>query len=276
MFTREIKQSSNIDSGVARLALKAMLILAFFVLTFISGQSYSSGEKGLASFPPNITRLGRTPGRAVNAGEKKSCSLLQYCESASVYRSRTGAARLKRSRKGGAKGSGLITGITIGEPHEALVLKMNQRQHFRRDRRIGGPFRNGVAVSSRRGDPSISRLIYTLAPQYGLPPELVLAVVQVESNYNANARSEKNAQGLMQLIPETATRFGVTDVWDPEQNLRGGMAYLRWLLNYFDGDTRLALAGYNAGENAVLRHRGIPPYPETQAYVRRITDELLP
>jgi soluble lytic murein transglycosylase-like protein len=114
-------------------------------------------------------------------------------------------------------------------------------------------------------------MVRTLAPEFRLDPALVLAVVQVESNFNANAQSPKNAQGLMQLIPETAERFGVRDVWDPEENLRGGMAYLRWLLDHFKGDVKLALAGYNAGEGAVQRHQGVPPFAETQDYVRRIT-----
>jgi soluble lytic murein transglycosylase-like protein len=92
----------------------------------------------------------------------------------------------------------------------------------------------------------------------------------VESNFDPLARSPKNAQGLMQLIPETAARFGVRDVTHPMQNLHGGMAYLRWLLSFFQGDLRLALAGYNAGEGAVERFRGIPPYPETQNYVRKV------
>jgi len=122
--------------------------------------------------------------------------------------------------------------------------------------------------------PEVVRLVRDLAPEYSLDPELVLAVVEAESNYNPNALSPKNAQGLMQLIPETAKRFGVADVWNPKQNLRGGMAYLRWLMDHFNGDVELALAGYNAGEASVLRYRGIPPYDETEAYVRRITHRL--
>lgn len=110
-----------------------------------------------------------------------------------------------------------------------------------------------------------------LAPQYQLDPALVLAVITAESNFRADAQSTASAMGLMQLIQATADRFGVQNVWDPQQNLRGGMAYLRWLLAFFQGDVQLALAGYNAGENAVERYRGIPPYPETQAYVARIT-----
>ena len=91
----------------------------------------------------------------------------------------------------------------------------------------------------------------------------MLEVVRAESNFDPRARSHKGALGLMQLIPATARRFGVDDPLEPAQNLRGGMAYLRWLLERFDGDLRLALAGYNAGEEAVERHGGVPPYAET-------------
>jgi len=120
----------------------------------------------------------------------------------------------------------------------------------------------------------IERWVHLLAPEYGLDPELVLAVITAESNFNPKARSPKGALGLMQLIPETAERFGVKDPLDPLQNLRGGMAYLRWLLDYFDSNVALALAGYNAGEKAVDRHNGIPPYRETRNYVKRITRNL--
>jgi soluble lytic murein transglycosylase-like protein len=143
------------------------------------------------------------------------------------------------------------------------------------------PKRPSTRVSGRgaKRHPSrskIERLVLRLAPQYGLDPEMVLAVIEVESNFDPKALSPKNAQGLMQLIPHTATRFGVKDVWDPEQNLRGGMAYLRWLLKHFHGDLRLALAAYNAGEQTVQEYGDIPPFPETREYVRRITRSLAP
>lgn len=136
-----------------------------------------------------------------------------------------------------------------------------------------------AATSRRRSaphaaKPEVTRLVRKIAPDYNLDPELVLAVVEAESNYNPKALSPKNAQGLMQLIPDTATRFGVLDVWNPEQNLRGGMAYLRWLLDYFNGNVKLALAGYNAGEASVSRYQGIPPFDETRAYVSRIARRL--
>ena len=101
-------------------------------------------------------------------------------------------------------------------------------------------------------------------------PALALAVIAVESAGRVEARSHANAQGLMQLIPATAERFGVTDAYDPAQNIRGGVTYLDWLIERFDGDAVLALAGYNAGEGAVDKHRGIPPYKETRAYVPKV------
>jgi soluble lytic murein transglycosylase-like protein len=117
-------------------------------------------------------------------------------------------------------------------------------------------------------------MVHKLAPHYELDPELVLAVIEAESNFNPRALSPKNAQGLMQLIPATATRFGVDDVWNPEQNLRGGMAYLRWLMARFENDVELVLAAYNAGENAVDRYGRVPPYNETRAYVTRVIAKI--
>jgi soluble lytic murein transglycosylase-like protein len=114
------------------------------------------------------------------------------------------------------------------------------------------------------------QLVVNEARQFRIDPRLVLAVMRVESGFDSAARSTKNAQGLMQLIPETAARFNVTDPFDPVENIRGGMAYLRWLLAYYRGDVPMVLAAYNAGEGAVDRHRGVPPFSETIAYVQRI------
>ncbi|MCP5286085.1 MAG: transglycosylase SLT domain-containing protein [Burkholderiaceae bacterium] len=120
----------------------------------------------------------------------------------------------------------------------------------------------------------IVNFVSLVAPDFQLAPALVLAVMATESNFNASAVSPKNAQGLMQLIPDTARRFGVRDALDPAQNIRGGMAYLRWLLARFEGDVVLATAAYNAGEGAVERYRGVPPYAETRLYVRKILAHL--
>jgi len=116
----------------------------------------------------------------------------------------------------------------------------------------------------------VATLVKALAPEYEVRPQLALAVIEAESNFDPRARSPKNAQGLMQLIPGTAKRFGVKNTLDPQDNVRGGLAYLRWLLSYYRGSVELALAAYNAGEQVVDRFRGVPPYPETRGYVRRI------
>jgi soluble lytic murein transglycosylase-like protein len=117
---------------------------------------------------------------------------------------------------------------------------------------------------------SIDDTVNRLAPAYGLPPALVRAVIRAESAYDPNAVSPKNAQGIMQLMPDTATRFGVLNPFDPMQNLRGGMSYLRWLFARFGGDVTKTLAAYNAGEGAVDQYGGVPPYRETQDYVAKV------
>ena len=117
---------------------------------------------------------------------------------------------------------------------------------------------------------AIARLLADLAPEYGIEPALALAIGLTESALNPQALSPKNAMGVMQLIPETALRFNISRPFDPEQNIRGGLAYLRWLLAYVEGDIAFVAAGYNAGEGAVDRYRGVPPYRETQGYVHRI------
>ena len=113
-------------------------------------------------------------------------------------------------------------------------------------------------------------LVNTMAPQFKVAPQLALAIISAESNFNSFAVSNKSAQGLMQLIPETSERFNVKNAFDPAQNIRGGLTYLRWLLAYFEGDVALVAAAYNAGEGTVERYRGVPPYMETRGYVKRI------
>ena len=123
------------------------------------------------------------------------------------------------------------------------------------------------------GDSSVDRFIVDSGARNGVDPVLLYAIMHRESSFRRSAVSPKGARGLMQLMPGTAARFGVTNIFDPRQNIEGGARYVRLLLDMFDGDVRLALAGYNAGEGAVLKYgRRVPPYAETQEYVRRISE----
>lgn len=119
-------------------------------------------------------------------------------------------------------------------------------------------------------DPKLDWIIFRAGQREGVDPRFIHAVIQQESRYQTSALSHAGAQGLMQLMPATAKRFGCDDVNDPESNINAGTKYLSWLLKRFEGNVELALAGYNAGEGAVDKYKGIPPYKETQNYVVKI------
>lgn len=125
-------------------------------------------------------------------------------------------------------------------------------------------------LKGARNETELERLARAAAHRHGLDPDLVLAVVSVESGFQPRAISRKGAQGLMQLMPPTARELGVQNAFDPKQNLDGGSRYLSALVARYGGDLTKALAAYNAGQGAVDRHRGVPPYRETRDYVRRV------
>ena len=120
------------------------------------------------------------------------------------------------------------------------------------------------------GDCDLDWIIYRAGQKSGVDPRFIHAVIKQESKYNSKAVSPVGAQGLMQMMPATAERFGLKDPFDPAANVEAGTKYLKWLLKRFDGDVSLALAGYNAGEGAVDKYKGVPPYSETQNYVKKI------
>lgn len=140
-----------------------------------------------------------------------------------------------------------------------------------------GPARLSMGTSSSlkgftTGNPMHDGYIVDSSRRYGIDPLLIYSQMHQESTFNVRATSNKGARGLMQLMPATARRFGVSQIYDPKQNIEAGVKYMRWLLDTFNGDLVLALAGYNAGEGAVMKYGWqIPPYRETQEYVRRIT-----
>jgi soluble lytic murein transglycosylase-like protein len=133
-----------------------------------------------------------------------------------------------------------------------------------------------ILLDKKLGDniSNYDHLIIKASEKHNVEPALIKAIIKAESNFNHRAVSRKGARGLMQLMPATASSLQVKDSFHPENNIEGGVKYLRYLLNYFNGNLPLALAAYNAGENAVIRYRGIPPYPETQVYVRRVMSYL--
>lgn len=137
---------------------------------------------------------------------------------------------------------------------------------------VTGSTQPADSMMSTTGNPKYDELIKLSAARNGIDPNLIVAVMRQESGFNLRARSYKGASGLMQLMPGTARRFGVENIYDPAENIEGGAKYLRFLLDTFNGDVNLVLAGYNAGENAVIRSGyQIPRYRETQNYVKSIS-----
>ncbi|MCX7973334.1 MAG: lytic transglycosylase domain-containing protein [Candidatus Aminicenantes bacterium] len=113
-------------------------------------------------------------------------------------------------------------------------------------------------------------IIQSLARTYGVPAELIHSVIKIESNYNERAVSPKGAMGLMQLMPETAKFYGVNDPFNPEENIKGGILYLKDLIRLYNGQTKYVLAAYNAGQEALKKYNGIPPYKETKDYIQKV------
>ncbi|MDQ3817697.1 MAG: lytic transglycosylase domain-containing protein [Acidobacteriota bacterium] len=158
--------------------------------------------------------------------------------------------------------TGLLLNRSTTRPTETLYTPARSMSMY------AGNSMNGFTT----GDPKIDSYIVESSVRNGLDPVLIYAQMHTESSFKRMAVSPKGASGLMQLMPGTARRFGVKNIFDPRENIEGGARYMRFLLDAFDGDVPLALAGYNAGEGAVLKYgRHIPPYHETQEYVRRIS-----
>ncbi len=167
-------------------------------------------------------------------------------------------AELARSRPAALKTADVSADPTVLTKEYALAMT---------------PSAAGALDGYTTGDAKVDSFIAASGTRHGVDPILIYAIMHRESAFKKRALSHKGARGLMQLMPGTAARFGVRDIFDPAQNIDAGARYMSWLLRRFDGDVRLALAGYNAGEGAVDKYgRRVPPYRETQEYVRRITE----
>ncbi|HEX2713746.1 MAG TPA: lytic transglycosylase domain-containing protein [Candidatus Acidoferrales bacterium] len=163
----------------------------------------------------------------------------------------------------------------VDEHGKQVYINADDRASRHGPRRAAvAPARMNMQRAFLQGYPKdgLERMVQEAAERHRVDPALVRAVIETESGWNPSAVSRKGARGLMQLAPGTAQRFGVVNVFDPKENLEGGVRYLRALLERYNGDLDKALAAYNAGEGAVDRARGVPNYPETLHYVRKITD----
>ena len=197
---------------------------------------------------------------------------------------RNGPDRRQGDRRAAAAAAAVVLCLAASEASAQIYTRTNAKGVIEAtdspavpgDYRLAYPKRLGVVIHSKefRLRPStraeFDEHINAAAATHGVPISFVRAVIQTESQFDPRAVSSVGAQGLMQLMPATARRFGVADAFQPQQNIFGGVRYLRWLLDKFKGNQALAAAGYNAGENAVLRYGGIPPYRETQQYVRKV------
>ena len=141
---------------------------------------------------------------------------------------------------------------------------------------VVGPARSALAAPTAKSNAAsgIDQAVQQIAAEHALSADLIHSMIKVESNYNVRAVSPKGARGLMQLVPSTARRFGVSDAFNPRENIDGGVKYLRYLLDLYGGNYPLALAAYNAGEGAVARYRGVPPFHETQNYLILLWKQL--
>jgi len=208
-----------------------------------------------------------------------ACGLLGSC----LLASDSGLTAKSRSAHVGAPG--VVSVVRVGRDGRlvrVLTTTDSQKPLVNRERRASAPSVSEIALAAPKipavqaipvqanATQSIEALIEDAANRYQVDPLLVKSVMQAESNFNPSAVSPKGAQGLMQLIPATAQRFGVTDPFDSKQNIEGGVKYLRYLQNLFPSDLRLSLAAYNAGEGAVAKYGAVPPYPETVDYVQKV------
>lgn len=230
--------------------------------------------------PAPATAGAASPARADGANAATALTASAPAPAATVLTAPAAAAPAPRTGKAGRVVNGQVysymkDGVrhyTSARPAQLASLGQVRTIHYSFIERCYACGANpGVNFGSvRLNTTAFQSEITAAAREFGVEEAVVRAIIHAESAYNPTALSRAGAQGLMQLMPPTARRFGVTDSYDAAQNIRGGVQYLSWLLKRFNGNLTLAAAGYNAGEGAVDRHGGVPPYSETQYYVKRV------
>lgn len=230
--------------------------------------------------PAPATAGAASPARADGADAATALTASAPAPAATVLTAPAAAAPAPRTGKAGRVVNGQVysymkDGVrhyTSARPAQLASLGQVRTIHYSFIERCYACGANpGVNFGSvRLNTTAFQSEITAAAREFGVEEAVVRAIIHAESAYNPTALSRAGAQGLMQLMPPTARRFGVTDSYDAAQNIRGGVQYLSWLLKRFNGNLTLAAAGYNAGEGAVDRHGGVPPYSETQYYVKRV------
>jgi soluble lytic murein transglycosylase-like protein len=263
--------------GVAARGALLFGLLLFLVETCAAGGAAAAPtERGTAAAAPTAVALGEKYENGESVAKSYGRARMLYCQAAEkgdaeaafnlawMYLNGRGvrrddaiaAAWLRRAAKGGIAQAG------------NLLALLPQRSSDT----VGNSCVSSAMSAAARSAPTprMRELIDATAHDIGINPDLLSSVMAVESGFDPRAVSPKMAAGLMQLMPDTAVRYGVRDVFDERENVRGGAAYLRDLLRMFDGNLALALAAYNAGEAKVVLYRGVPPYPETENYVTAV------
>lgn len=266
------------------------LFLLLFLSSLLAGIPQTAQGRDFRQAPKAMTALRQ--GQAAQHSGNLQKAIALYCVAASTGNPE-GYFRIGRLL---ATGPASVRSAKMANSYLAMAIRLGNQQASRYyNPRVGNaPMGDQCGVGMRGGQGSyfalpstpfnveaylarqspgkqkLATMLRHAAKRHQVDVRLVLAIAIAESNLESRAVSAKNAQGVMQLIPETQQRFGVTQPFDPAQNIKGGVSYLKWLDRHFDGDWVLISAAYNAGEKAVERYGGIPPYDETREYVKRV------
>ena len=260
--------------------VRALLPFAFLLALDAQGQGFVEAPRVAAALAQGLAAE-----RGIGIRQNANLAIELYCDAATMGSSE-GFFRIGRML---AKGAPKLRNPQLANAYLALAARLGHREasmmhdpqvengridqvcNITRGHVAQPKFDlDGYIAGLSKDKRNLAALIRKSALRYGVDARMALGIALAESNLDASAVSPKNAQGVMQLIPDTQARFGVQKPFDAEQNIKGGLAYLKWLQTRFSGDLTLVAAAYNAGEGAVERHGGVPPFRETEDYVRRV------